>query len=158
MGGGEQAAIHPEREVVQRVHERHAAGGDAVTGDGDKAEKYPVADQDGDKERQFIAPPLADQIQGSDDEIADGNARKNSEETHGVQVEKREAVDQDAEQKQDDGASDNLQKQLLFGDAARESRSCGDDGGDSDNEEERGKDDIGWGAAVPFRVKQRPVG
>jgi hypothetical protein len=31
-----------------------------------------------------------------------------------MQVKEGEAVDQDAKQKQDDGASDNLQKQLLL--------------------------------------------
>ena len=93
---------------MQRVHERHAAGGDAVAGDGHKAQEYPIADENRDEERQLVAPTLAEQVESRDDEIADGNARKNSEETHGVQVEEGEAVDQNAEQKQDDGASDNL--------------------------------------------------
>ena len=158
MGGGEQAAVDPECEVMQRVHKWNAVGGNAVAGYGHKAQQYPVADQNCDEQRQFVAPSLAEQIESGNDEIADGNARKNSEETHCVQVKEGEAVDHDAEQKQNDGAPDNLQKQLLLRYAARKSRRSRNDSGDSDDEQKRGEDDIGGGATVPLRVKQRPVG
>ena len=51
VGWGEQAAVNPEREVMQRVHKWHAAGGDAVDEQAKNSEEYPIADENRDEER-----------------------------------------------------------------------------------------------------------
>ena len=130
----------------------------AVSGNRNEAHQYPVADEYGDYERDLAAPPRAKDIERGDDEIADSDAREDSVEAHGVEMKVREAVDDDAEEKQDDRAAKGVEKERLARRSAGEPGSGGEDGGDTDQKEEGGEDEIGGSEAVPHCVFERPVG
>ncbi len=132
--------------------------GNTVAGDGNEAHEDPIADETGDGECGFVLPRGAVDVEDADEEVADGDAREDSIEAHGGEMEEGEAVDEEAEQKEDDGAADGVEDEGGFGVAFGEAGLRGEDGGDADEEEEGGEDEVGGGEAVPVGVLHGPVG
>ena len=85
-------AVEPGGEVGVAVEQVDMVGGDVVSGDGDEAHQDPVPGKRGDCQSCFAPPGRADEIQRRNDEVADGYAREYSIEAHGVEMEGREAV------------------------------------------------------------------
>jgi len=156
--GGEYLAVKPGGEVRVLVEEWDLVGGDAVAGDRDEAHEDPIAEETGDGEDELVLPRRAVEIEDGHDEIADGDARKDSVKAHGVEMEEGEAVDEQAEEKEGDGSANGVEEKRGFAVAFGETRLRGEDGGDADEEEEGGEDEVGGGEAVPVGVLHGPVG
>ena len=73
-------------------------------------------------------------------------------------MEEGEAVDEEAEEIEGDGSADGVEEEGGFGVAFGEAGLRGEDGGDADEEEEGGEDEVGGGEAVPVSVLHGPVG
>ena len=82
--GGEDLAVEPGGEVGVVVEQRDVVGGDAVAGDGNEAHEDPVADEAGGGDCGFVLPGGGIEVEDGDDEVADGDAREDSVEAHGV--------------------------------------------------------------------------
>jgi len=147
---------------LRLVHEGDVAAGHACAGDGNEAEERPIADEEGGDDADEDGHTRFEFHGGEENEagaeIAEGDAREDSVETHGVEMKVREAVDDDAEKKQDDRAAKGVEKERLARRSAGEPGSGGEDGGDTDQKEEGGEDEIGGSEAVPHCVFKRPVG
>src|ERR1017187_988604 len=158
MRGGEDVPVEPCGEICVAIQQWDLVRWRPVAGNWDEAHQEPVADECGDGERCLAAPLGAEDIERGDDEVADCDARKDTIEAHGVEVEEREAVDDDAEEKEDDRAAKGMEEERLAGGSVGEAGGSGEDGGDADEKEESGEDEIGGSKAIPLRVLERPVG
>src|SRR5881275_3012026 len=109
---GKETAVDPGDEILGHVHEGDVAAWHADPGDRNPAEEDPVANEAAGEGDPFGGGALVPEIEETDDEVADADPLQHAVEAHVNEMEVGEAVDDDAEEDEDDGADDGVPGEL----------------------------------------------
>ena len=153
---GEEVAVDPRDQVLIHVHEGHVPARHAHARDRHPAHQHPVAHQRNAQRQPLGGRALVIEIKQAHDEIAHRQPLQHPVEAHVREMEEREAVDDDAEDDEDDGPLRGMFRQHALWRSARQPRAESKHDRHPDDEGERGKDEVGGGEAVPFGVIHEP--
>jgi hypothetical protein len=126
--------------------------GHAHSGNGNPTDENPITDETTEEGDPFARDALIPQVKEPDGKIADGDPLQHAVEAHMRKVKVGEAVDDDTEQNQDNRADDRVLRKLRARCTPGEACVGREDDGDTNDEDERGKDQVSGCEAIPVGV------